>query len=181
VSAPVYAWVTDANRYATLEILDEADIDLFIDGFEARPMAESWPAPAVRLRPDELRRGVPQGDFASLVGGIPALGSRAVEALGAQLEPHGELLPLGGDYWAFNVLALADVLDEERSEADWFAAGRMSNLRRLVARNDLTEPLPPIFKLPQWRKGRALITAKLAEEIERHGLTGLDPRQVGAA
>jgi hypothetical protein len=181
MSTPIYAWVTDSDRYATLETLDEADLDLFIDGFAAQPMAENWLAPAVRLRPDEVRRGNPPGDFASLFGGVPILGRRAVDVLGAELEPHGELLPLEDDYWAFNVLTLADVLDAERSEGDWFAPGRMSNLRRLVTRDDLADPLPAIFKLPQWRKGRPLITAELVEEIERHGLTGLAPQQVGAA
>ena len=177
MSGAIHEWVADSDRFATLETLDESDLDLFIDGFDARPMAGDWPAPAVRLRPE----GTPPGDFASLFGAVPILGRRAVDALGAQLEPHGELLPLTDGYWAFNVLTLADVLDEERSEGDWLAPGRMSDLRRLVVRDDVREPLPPIFKLPQWRKGRPLFTAGLAEQIERHGLTGLDPRQVGGA
>jgi hypothetical protein len=178
VSTAIHEWVADSDRFAALETLDEADLDLFIDGFDTRPMAGDWPAPAVRLR-DE---GTPPGDFASLFGAVPILGRRALDVLGKRLEPHGELLPLQGeDYWAFNVLALADVLDEERSEADWLAPGRMSDLRRLVAREEAAGPLPPIFKLPQWRKGRPLLTGELVELVRREGLTGLDPRQVGAA
>lgn len=53
---------------------------------------------------------------------IPAFSRRAVDALRDFLAPNGELLPLVssiGEYYAYNITTVADILDEEKSEFDW--------------------------------------------------------------
>ena len=58
---------------------------------------------------------------------IPAFSRRAVDALRDFLEPNGELLPLAssvGEYYAYNITTVADVLDQERSEFQWLDEGR---------------------------------------------------------
>jgi hypothetical protein len=181
MSTTIYELIVDSDSFATLEAIDEADSDLFIDGFDGTPMAETWRAPPVRFAPPRTHDGALKPDFASLFGAVPILSRKAVNALGEVLGSHGELLPLRLDdgYWAFNVLSTIDLLDEQRSSGDWFAPGRLVTLRRLVARTPILEVLPPIFKLPQWRKGRALLTQSFLDAAHQHGLSGLDARPVG--
>jgi hypothetical protein len=68
-------------------------------------------------------------------------------------------------------------MDEDASEAEYLAPDRILLLRRLAARRDAPAP-PPIFKLPQWRKGSALVTDRLLDAAVAHGLLGLDARPV---
>lgn len=154
--------------------MDEADFDVFIDGFSGQPMAAAWAAPTVTFRPDS--RELPVGAFAALFGGVVAFGAAAMAALDEHLAPFGEWLPLRGErYWTFNTLAEADILDPARSKADYFAPGRIMDLQRLVLRRPVPRSLPMIFKLPEWKDGRALITAEFLRLVEERRLTGLDP------
>ena len=174
----VYALRVDPEKFATLELVDDDDQHLLIDGFNAQPMAAAWPEPRVRLTPAEPGREELVGDFPNLAGSIPVLSGRAVRALGDLIEPHGELLRLeaeDGEYWAFNVLVTVDLMDAEASEAEYLAPGRILLVRRFVPRRD-AGPLPPIFKLPQWTKGNAVMTDELLDAAVANGLTGLDPR-----
>lgn len=53
---------------------------------------------------------------------VPAFSRRAVDALRDFIEPNGELLPLKskvGEYFAYNVTTVADILDLKRSKVDW--------------------------------------------------------------
>ena len=65
----------------------------------------------------------PMNDFPCVNLTIPAFSRKAVDALRDFLEPNGELLPLVssvGEYYAYNVTTVADILDHERSEIKWF-------------------------------------------------------------
>lgn len=138
--------------------------------------------PRVRLTASQAGEELLSADFLYLVGGIPVLSDRAVEVTRGMLEHCGELLPLrcdDGDYSAFNVLNILDVMDEEQSEADYLGPGRLVSLRHLVARRPLPDELSPVFKLPQWLKGRALITQRFVDLVLANQLRGLDPRPVG--
>jgi hypothetical protein len=145
-------------------------------------MARQWRAPRVRIVEDGNGRPQPIPDFASLFGGVPVLGKRAVEGLADALGANGELLPLRCDetaFWAFNVLSIVDILDAERSSGDWFAPGRLMTLERLVARSPAPKDLPPIFKLPEKLKGGVLITQDFVDAATGLGLRGLDPQPLG--
>jgi len=55
---------------------------------------------------------------------VPAFSRRAIDALRDFLEPNGELLPLEssvGEYYAYNVTTVADILDQDRSAIHWLA------------------------------------------------------------
>lgn len=65
---------------------------------------------------------------------IPAFSRRAVDSLRDLLEPNGELLPLAstvGEYYAYNVTTVVDILDHEKSEVDWM--GNDSNSAHVIA------------------------------------------------
>jgi hypothetical protein len=118
------------------------------------------------------------GDFAQLWPGCVALSTRGVEATRDLLEGCGELLALDCldcDYWAFNVLAFADVLDTERSDVEWLAPDRLLLIRRFAAKPPLPANLPPIFKLPQGRPSPIINTQQFLDRAIDARLTGLDP------
>ena len=53
---------------------------------------------------------------------IPVFSRRAVDALRDFLEPNGELLPLVsniGEYYAYNITTVADILDHSKSQIIW--------------------------------------------------------------
>jgi hypothetical protein len=82
-------------------------------------------------------------------------------------------------YWAYNALTFQDVMDESESVCDWFEPGRVAVLRKLVLRSGVEpDELTPIFKLPQDRKGRPLITESFLAAVDEASLQGLNPRLV---
>jgi hypothetical protein len=83
-------------------------------------------------------------------------------------------------YWALNVRSFVDLIDEQQSEGDWHEPGRLMTLRRLVARDTVPHDLPPVFKLPQSRKGAALVTSEFLAAAATHGLSGFNPKPVGS-
>lgn len=180
MSSALYEFVVDSDRFANLELEVEEDLDLFIDGFATMPMTATWPEPRVLLSEAAVRSARPLPDFASVFGAVPVLSEAAVRALWPKLDGAGELLPLRGGpapYWALNVTAVFDVMDEARSTGDWFGPGRLMDLRELVRKDDASSSAPTaIFKLPQWRKGRALLTDEFMSIAEKQGLTGLVQR-----
>jgi hypothetical protein len=178
----IYELRAEPEKFRGFEIVHEEEIAPFVDGFAGEPMADTWRTPEVRFwqdaRGDELR-----GDFPSLVGFMPAFSGRAKESMGVLLEGAGEWLPLRcneGDYWAFNVLAVADVMDEGRSQGEYLAPGRLLTLDKLALRGPASVAVGPIFKLPQWLKGSALVTQRFVDLVISARLTGLDLRVVMA-
>jgi hypothetical protein len=172
----VFALWTDADRISGLMPVDEDDLDLFIDGFCGESMTATWPEPEVEPRDPDL----PLTDFAGIFGAVIAYSERAVEALGPVVQEHGEWLALRGlPYSVFNTLALADVLDREASDADYFAPDRVLDLRRLVLQSPAVH-VPPIFKLPEWKKGRSLITQPFLDVVNQSDLRGLLPVRLTA-
>jgi hypothetical protein len=179
----IYGWQVDPEKFTILGVYDEEDLDRLIDGFEGEPMAADWDPPAVRWRAgDEGRFGDPDFTTVNLMGGIPVLSGRARAALEGLIGDAGEWLPLAsedGDYFALNVLALCDVLDEERSDIRWLGPGRIETLRQFVARDPLPCAPRPIFKLPQALRGRPLVTQEFVDAVLEHGLTGFEGRPYG--
>jgi hypothetical protein len=179
-SVAVYRLSFDAARFAKLEVIGEEALDRFIDGFDTEPMHAGWGRVEVRKGPwnDEL----PVADFSAVFGGVPVLSARAVSTLSSRLHRYGELLPLEsalGDLVAFNVTATADVMDEQASAGDWFEPGRLMDLQRLTGSAG-GDPIPPIFKLPQWRKGYALVTREFLDAVDAEQLTGIAAREIGS-
>jgi len=118
----------------------------------------------------------PWNDYPCLNLEIPAFSRRAVDALRDLLEPHGELLPLVssvGEYYAFNVTTIADVLDHERSEIDWTGEGRI--LASTVKRFELlpNADCPPICHLVELMT-EVFVTDIFVERIAEHRLNGFN-------
>src|SRR5262249_54099893 len=68
----------------------------------------------------------PHNDYPCVNLTIPAFSRRAVDALRDFLEPNGELLPLVspvGEYYAYNITTVANILDHARSNIVWYHGG----------------------------------------------------------
>lgn len=108
---------------------------------------------------------------------IPAFSHRAVEALHDLLEPNGELLPLVssvGEYYAYNVTTVADILDHERSEIEWFNEGRVLALE--ISRYEcLPQKLSglSIFRIVEMSSS-TFVHQVFVDRVREHGLRGFD-------
>jgi hypothetical protein len=173
----VFALQADSDRFSRIRPEAAERFDRFIDGFACEPMAATWSAPPVNIADVDL----PVGDFTSVFGSVVAFSARAKALLEPLFEGHGEWLPLSElPYWVFNTLAEADVLDSEASDGDWFAPDRVMHLRRLAVRTT-EQPLPVVFKLPEWKKGPSFVTEYVMLAVEKQGLTGLSPELTASA
>ena len=116
----------------------------------------------------------PWNDYPCIGLSLPAFSGRAVDALRDLLEPNGELLPLisdVGEYYAYNVTTVADVLDEEKSEISWgLEQAYASRIIRFEFHADRLDRLA-IFRIPQTTV-ECLVTEVFAERVREHRLQG---------
>jgi hypothetical protein len=135
------------------------------------PLAPIWTPQPVEGRVK------PHNDFPCVNLTIPAFSRRAVEALRDFLEPNGELLPLVsplGEYYAYNITTVADVLDHERSEIEWFNERHVSALH--ISRYEcIPEKLAglSIFRLVEMCSS-TFVHQVFVDRVKRHGLQGFD-------
>jgi hypothetical protein len=140
-------------------------------GWTVTPLAPIWvPQPV-------LGRVKPHNDYPCVNLTIPAFSRRAVDALRDFLEPNGELLPLLsplGEYYAYNITTVADILDHERSEIEWFNERRVSALR--IRRYEcIPEKLAglSIFRLVEMSSS-TFVHQVFVDRVRQHGLQGFD-------
>lgn len=80
-------------------------------------LASSWKAPKVTGRVQKFN------DYPCINLIYPVFSKKACDALSDLLLPNGELLPLrfrGGDYYAYNITRIVDVLDRKKSKCLWY-------------------------------------------------------------
>lgn len=114
-------------------------------------------------------------DFPCVSGAVPAFSRRAVDALRDFLEPNGELLPLVsniGEYYAYNVTTVADVLDQERSDMDWGSGTRVcpNGIGRYECVADRLDGLS-IFRIVE-RLSDVHVTQVFFDRVKAHRLHG---------
>jgi len=148
--------------------ITSSDLTYFHSHFVGRPMAESWMSPRFELN----RKSGKLKDFVSWELTVPVVSARAKQCLEKVCAGSVEFLPLGvikgTDYYAINVLTVLDVLDEQRSDADYFN-GKMVALRKAKFRA-LPPSIPTIFKVPQWSS--VYVARPFAEAVVANKLTG---------
>lgn len=167
----VFKLEADANHYQSIAPQNDAGFDLlrWLDG---TPHAQSWVPVNMLIVDPEL----PPSDFPGFRSAAPIFSLRAVEALGDLLQPNGELLPLicpDGDYFVFNVTAMPDILDEDRSEIRRFRSGRILDITGYQFRGSSVGS-HVIFRLPQLPTGRVYVTDEFVQRVAASGLTGFE-------
>ena len=132
-------------------------------------MASMWrPQPV-------LGRVRPHNDYPCVNLTVPALSRRAVDALRDFLEPNGELLPLVfpvGEYYAYNITMVVDVLDHERSEIKWYDEKHDIALR-ITRYECFPERLVglSIFRLVE-KPSSTFVHQVFVDRVKQHGLQG---------
>lgn len=114
-------------------------------------------------------------DYPCVNMSIPAFSRRAVDALRDYLETNGELLPLVtkvGEYFAFNVTKVADVLNHQRSKIEWLGESHVSALEigRYECIADRLKGLS-IFRLVE-ECSSTFVTQCFVDRVFEHGLQG---------
>ena len=134
-------------------------------------MAPTWePQPVIgRVRP--------QNDYPCVNLTIPAFSRKAVDALRDFLEPNGELLPLVssvGEYYAYNVTSVVDILDLDRSDIQWFSGPRVLaiHIRRYECLPGRLEGLS-IFRIVE-DSATPYVTQVFVDRVKENGLQGFD-------
>jgi hypothetical protein len=106
----------------------------------------------------------------------PAFSGRAIDCLRDFLEPNGEILPLrpkNGDFFAYNLTTVADVLDLRKSELKW-TSNRYSviDISRYEFYKEKIGDLS-IFRIREYPAG-TFVTDKFVSRVVEHGLNGFD-------
>lgn len=180
IDIPEYEGFAWADRHASVRgqpsLTMDFDPELCGEWPEQRPvqLRSLWKPAAVKGRVQ------PWNDYPAVSLNVPAFSIRAVQSLQELLEPHGELLPLVtdvGEYYAYNVLTVVDVLDEEKSFIHWSSTrSYASRIYRFECRNDMLEG-QSIFRLPQ-QMSNYFVTEVFAERVRKHHLQGFDLAKV---
>jgi hypothetical protein len=178
VEIPEYEGFAWEDRLASVRGQPDATMDftpeITSDGDRPVRLATLW-------RPTRVVGKVrPWNDFPCINFNIPAFSRRAVDALRDLLEPNGELLPLisdVGEYYAYNVTTVADVLDVARSEVTW--GYDFLYISSIQQHEFLEERLRgrAIFWLPQMMLVY-YVTQIFAQRVREHRLQGFDLAKV---
>jgi hypothetical protein len=147
----------------------------------AQRLRDVWHTPKV-LDPEPSQAN----DFPCISLVIPCFSSRAVSALHDLLEPNGEILPLRcdtGEYFAYNVTTVADVLDRDASVIRWLPGYSLRKIEPIIAEKiehyEFRSPVRDlaIFRIPENVTGW-YVTAVFADRVKAHNLRGFNLRKV---
>jgi uncharacterized protein DUF1629 len=141
---------------------------------------ETWHPIAMQLiREDEGERLAPSDS--------PWLGSHALvfkratlDALGAELRKHGELLPLlcsEEELVVFNPTRILDALDQKRSSVQRFNSGRIMRVSRYAFRPEAIEGVE-VFKIPDLRVSPTFVSSRIVRLWTDARLKGLEFKRI---
>lgn len=105
----------------------------------------------------------------------PAFSRRAIDALRDFLEPNGELLPLVssvGEYYAYNITTVVDILDQKRSEIEWMDDQHI--VAQTISRFEcFAEKMAglSIFHIVE-KPTSTFVTQPFVDRVREHGLQG---------
>lgn len=173
VPAEVYRLQFDANRYAALLSVDEADWDWEAPRW-GQPVGAQWAPPPHYWETEDTPTDRPIPDY-SEIDSVPVFSERALAALGELLEGRGERLELpvtdSEQQWRmFNITRLSEALDEDGSEIERFDDGRIMWIDRYAFHAELLAG-ETIFKLAPDPIHR-YVTDAFRRRVEQAGLTG---------
>ena len=170
----IYDLEADHNRWRTMDPADEASNKS--TRFRCESLSGTWQGAKFEWLDEDEEDPLPEGDMTSSAGTL-IFGERAVAACGALLRRFGELLPIecdGQPFWAYNVLEVADVLDETRSELGRFSSdGQIFAVKVLVPKSAEGLQEERAFKLKDVPFGAVYCTRSFAERLLRSGVRGL--------
>lgn len=179
----VYRLRWDYKYQALVPPYDPAILDVFRQ-FDGTAIGRSWRPMKVEID-DEDPKDLALGDFGMPSSHIPVFSKRAVDFLKEILTPNGEILPIQiqcglGEYFAFNVTSVLDVLDVDASEIKYFSSGEIMAINRYKLRMVDRLRNATIFKLPQDALISVFVTETFVDAVREGKLSGFyfEPVQV---
>lgn len=162
--------------------IDDLDVyekmeDFNIDGF-GQQLAFHWVAPKAEFIPSdsgaEIKPDITQWNGSDLI-----LNSSAKQALGENLAPLGEFLPLAGackDHWLFNPTARIgnEIINPEKTKSSYFDDGSWNRLEQLVFNSEAEKFAPCLFTLEIDRGVNLYCTDIFKSVVEKNELEGLN-------
>ncbi|MDP8908212.1 MAG: hypothetical protein M3N47_03660 [Chloroflexota bacterium] len=73
----LYELNADADKFLAVEPVDDDDDELFMKGFNGRPMAHNWSVPEARFVDDHFSAQQLQGDLPHLFRAVPVMSAKA--------------------------------------------------------------------------------------------------------
>lgn len=173
----VYRLDPDNEHFHNFALVEEGAAAIY-RRFDGGPLRAEW-KPLEIMAVDTDDELALLGDHA-LLGTIPVLSERAVDALADVLQANGELLPLifrRKPYFALNVTTVTDALDESRSKVHRFSSGRVMAIDEFAFRPERVRALT-IFKIPELPRGFVFVTDTFVDRVRTAGLQGFDFHEV---
>ncbi len=150
--------------------------------WQAPMLKDRWNRPkVVDLLPSQVN------DYPTVGLLVPAFSARAVDALREFLIPNGEVLPLDcdtGEFVAFNVTSVMDVLNRDMSIVEWPAEVRLKKAEPIravqIKHYEFVQEkveLLSIFRIPESITDY-FVTERFAERVWSCGLRGFNFRKI---
>ena len=165
-------WILSAEANHRL-VLQPHDLTYFQEYFVAKPIADTWKPPPVKIHGKTL----PIRDFVQWSTSAPVISEKAREALASLVTEHCEILPFiqlrKQQYYALNVLTFLDCLDRAKSDIFYSPNDpkRIVNVSRFSLRKSAIPPDLPIFKIPEDPRV-VFVTPRFVDVVRLHKLTG---------
>lgn len=158
---------------------DEGDFETLNVQIDGTQRASTWSPPQMRLVREDEGKSLTESDSPWLGSHVLIFRRRALGYVGAFLEEHGELLPVGcpdADLAIFNPRAV-EALDEGASSVLRFSNGRIMRVMKHVFRADVVAETSA-FKIPSLRVSPTFVGERFVELWNSAGLKGLDFKKV---
>ena len=169
----LFRYKPDVNRYACIEMVGDfiSEVLPIVEKFNAgTSLAGEW-------KPIEIAFDMSRGnisDFPGLQESIPVFSRRAWEILGPLVNNDVEALPLicsQGEYFAINVLSIADCLDQVRSSLTRRPDGRVHKVSSYAFRFDCLHG-KHVIKLSETKNLETLVSEDFVKLVNANFLSG---------
>lgn len=171
----VYQYDPDVDNYDGLKATSKGD--KVLAQIKGSPLVATWTPVSMQV---DVESGV-MGEFPSAAGHFfPVFSEHAWSVLQPHLGNHVEALPLlckAGKFLAINVVTVEDCLDEDESEFDRLANGKIYAIDSYVFKKGIKID-SPIFRIPQ-DPNEIHVTDVFRDLVTRNKLKGLLWHAVG--
>lgn len=170
MNSSVWKVGADCNKDTTIRTA----IDHFNQSFIAKPLADGWAPPPIRVEGPRKRLC----DFMSWMTSAPVISEKARLALKPLIGNHCEFLPLielrGKPFYAINVLTTLDCLDHAESDI-LYANDDPMHIIQISTYFFYDEKIPPhvpIFKIPDDNYGVVFVGKPFGDAVIENELRG---------
>ncbi len=168
----------DDPKFEGFAFVDDETFDFMPKDIPTKGRNWTVPRLASQWTPQKVEGRVrPSNDYPCVDMTIPAFSRKAVDALKDMLEANGELLRLEskiGEYYAYNVTTVADVLDRDLSKIKWYSGGSVvaNEIKKYVCNSERLKDLS-IFRIIE-KPSSTFVTQTFVDRVLQCNLQGFN-------